>query len=374
MTQLDFRPPFQAARSKLSSAIGRSVSIIAKSDSREHNRLSRNTPADEKNGSEEAELEETFDHTYEKVDGTNCFERYRIDLFNRMDKYLAEEYVKWLHYSKLFEDQHNVAMATRFAFYASEAYRNLELLDSCWAGNLLLPRHGFVIVNFSSVPFNPEIRRGELHIIVKALHFGASDPSKVYCVGEFEEPTQVSTSILDTLRNWSNTVLSYFGNAITYSALESNQLDLVRAISQVPFNGSSYDSIEFDRPLIFHFERRSISVCKATKFKPIKLSFYQRSKPYRRDRRLGWVQLKLDAMKDYNSIATKMMLRDGDENASSLVQLRVKVREPLVKSIRAIAEKHMILFEDHPDHRFPSAFSQNETQIDYSSDSVDIVE
>lgn len=247
------------------------------------------------------------------------------------------------HYKTLFEEQNNVPMASRFITYSLGTTKNLDLLRHCLINNEDLPNFKFEQVNFNCVPTNIDVKEKELQLVVRASKLPISENAMVYVVAEFQFPRPSEVTISESIFRWFHQVKIEPKNLYCCSSEASRQLDIIYSTDLVPFYEPDSVYMEFDRPLSFYVDRGKSRTLKR-KFKPVKLTFYEKTSFLTCDKKLGTVQLKIDDINDEISIKTKSPIMDGRRQTDASADIRINVREPLLnKSVRAHKENLLLL-------------------------------
>lgn len=259
-----------------------------------------------------------------------------------MEAYLINQMEKCDHYQKVFEQQENTTMANRFAAYSVDSAKSLDLLRTSQKNNEEPPKYRFELINFNSSPINCDVRERELQLAVKVANLQVPSDHLVYIVAEFEYPVSEAKTLANSL-----------GQKIRYAKIEPkrlcicssepSQLDLVYSTTEKPFTDPESEYLFFERPLTFSVEKGKSRTFKR-KFKPIKLTFFQKTNFYRQDKKLGTVQVRIESINDEVSSVLRVPLMNGRKKTEADAEVKVRVREPLVDtSVRALEEKLLYL-------------------------------
>lgn len=276
-------------------------------------------------------------------DPESCFEENRINFFTQVEAKLMAQIDKCDYYRRYFEEQSNETLANKFAACMVNTSKDLELLRNCWHKNEKLPTHKFEILSFNCVPTNVEVKDKELQLIVKTLGLPVAEHAMIYVIGEFDFPVPKDDTVTNSfLRN-----LHYARvepkNILCCSRGPKCQLDKVYSTLIKPFTHPDSKYLEYNRPLSFFVEKGRSRTLKR-KFKPIKLTFYEKKGPLRFDKKLGTVLINIDSINDEISSIIRMPVMDGRKQTEASAEVKVKVREALVnKTIRAHEEKLVML-------------------------------
>lgn len=270
------------------------------------------------------------------------YEKHRASFFNQLENALSLQINKCDYYKKYFEEQNNPTLANKFAAYSMSGVKNLELLKLSWKNNEVLPKYKYEILNFSCLPVNVDVQDRELQLVVKTSNLPVTDNAQIYVMAEFFFPSSKNETITESFARWIRNIKIEPKSAC--SDEKHRQLDMIYANPNfVPFNDPESKMMEFDRPLSFFIERGKSRTLKR-KFKPIKLTFYEKTNFFRLDKKIGVVQVKIDDINDEISLVTRLPLMNGRKQTEASADIRVKIREPLVnKSIRAHEERILFL-------------------------------
>lgn len=279
------------------------------------------------------------------IDPENSFrlEKHKASFFAQMEKYLNDQVALCNYYKQLYEDQKNDTMANLFATHLLNTNRDLDLLRIAARNNENLPKYKIETVTFNGVPVNVDVKERELQLVVRTSKLSVSaENAQIYVIGEFsfglsDEP--VST----TISRWFHHVKVEPRNLVCCSVDASRQLDIIYSTDGKPFMNPSSEWLEFDRPLLFTVNKGKSRTHKR-KFKPLKLTFFERTNLLKSDKKLGTIQLKVDAINDEARIKTKQVIMNGRKDTGAYADIQIKVWKPLVENtIRAHEEKLLIL-------------------------------
>lgn len=259
-----------------------------------------------------------------------------------MEAYLINQIEKCDYYQSLFEQQENTTMANRFAAYSVDSAKSLDLLRTSIKNNEEPPKHRFELINFNSSPINVDVKERELQLVVKVANLSVPEDHIAYIVAEFEYPAAEARTVADS-----------FGQKIRYARIEPKrlcicsseptQLDLVYSTTEKPFTEPDSEYLYFERPLTFSVEKGKSRTFKR-KFKPIKLTFFHKTRFYRQDKKLGSIQVRIESINDEVCSVLRSPLMNGRKKTDADAEVKVRVREPLVDtSVRAIEEKLLYL-------------------------------
>lgn len=274
-----------------------------------------------------------------------CFEvePHRASFFVQIEDYLEQQIAKCDHYQGVFEKQNNITMANRFKTYSATSRQHLELLRYCWKNNDPLPKYTFENLCLNCLPINIEVKEKELQIVVKASNLSGLSSSSTYIIAEFEFPHPRDETMTNYLSRWFHYVTIEPKKLLCCSGEEPRQLDKVHSTDDVLFTDPEGKVTSYDRPLTFFVDKGKSRTLKR-KFKPIKLTFYEKTNICACDKRLGSVLVKIDAISDDSTVIARLPIMNGRKQTASIAEVRVKVKEPLVnKSIRAHEEKLLML-------------------------------
>lgn len=272
------------------------------------------------------------------------FEKHRASFFAQLEKALILQKDKCDHYKRYFEQQNDSTMAERLAAYSQSTCEDLETLKTLWKNNEILPKYRHETVNLNCLPINTDVKEKELQLTVKASNLPITNNAQFYIIAEFSFPGSKDETLIDSFGRWIDSLKIEPKNLCICSEREPRQLDLIYANPEfVPFVDPEGGQIEFNKPISFFIERGKSRTLKR-KFKPIKLTFYEKTNLFRCDKKFGMVQVKIDDINDEISIMTKQPIMNGRKQTEAVAEIGVKVREPLVnKSIRAHEEKLIYL-------------------------------
>lgn len=270
--------------------------------------------------------------------------------FEQMEKYLLEQIDRCLYYKGVFTLQENTTLASKFETLYNLTKNDVEIVRSAWRDHMSLPRYAFEIINMTCVPTNTNIQDKELQVSIKVTGLPVTDHLAVYCIGEFVFPIEnKDETIGESLGRWSRYV-KIEPNRLLGCCCSSDkqqaqrQLDIVYSAVDKPF----YEPVEsrqiyFDRPMSFFLEKGRSRTLKR-KFMPIKLTFYERTNIFRRDKVIGFVQMRIDDINDDATVMQQLTVTSGRKQIEALVDARCRVRHPLVdKSMRNHQEKILVL-------------------------------
>lgn len=262
--------------------------------------------------------------------------------FAQMEKSLLDQVALCSYYKKLFEDQKNGTMANMFSTHLSITNRDLDLLRLAMKNNESLPKYKLETVTFNCVPINVDVKERELQLVIRTSKLAVPDNAQIYVIGEFSfslNDQPMSTAI----SRWFHHVKLEPKNLICCSVDASRQLDIIHSTDRKPFTNPDSEWLEFDKPMLFTVNKGKSRTHKR-KFKPIKLTFYQKTYLLKSDKKLGTVQLKVDSINDEARISTKQVIMNGRKDTGAFADIQIKVWKPLVENtIRAHEEKLLIL-------------------------------
>lgn len=278
------------------------------------------------------------------VDGKNLeFESHRAAFFSQMETFLLQQIARCQYYKETFEKQSNVTMANKFATYSLSSTKHLELLQLCWRNNEPLPKFKFENVCFNCLPVNIDVKDKELQLIIKTSNMKVSPGASIYSIAEFEFPHPRDEPMTNYMARWIHYAKIDHKKLFCCSGEESRQLDIVHSIDIAQIFDPENKFTSFNRALTFFVDKGKSRTLKR-KFKPIKLIFYEKTSIFKCDNRLGSALVRIDAINDESSLLARIPITNGRKQTDAFVEVRIKVREPLVnKSIRSHEEKMMLL-------------------------------
>lgn len=301
----------------------------------------KTTTVQEVNQDDDANVGEDF----VMVAPDQCFEvePHRASFFVQIEDYLGQQIARCDYYQGVFEKQNNITMANKFKTYSAVSAQHLELLRYCRKNNDPLPKYTFERFCLNCLPVNIEIKEKELQIIVKVSNLSGLSSSPTYIIAEFEFPHPRDETMTNYLTRWFHYVTIEPKKLLCCSGGESRQLDMVPSTDDVLFTDPEGKVTSYDRPLTFFVDKGKSRTLKR-KFKPIKLTFYEKTNICACDKRLGCVLVKIDAINDDSTVIARLPIVNGRKQTAAIAEVRVKVKEPLVnKSIRAHEEKLLML-------------------------------
>lgn len=261
----------------------------------------------------------------------------------QMDSYLAVQAEKFSYYKSYFDNQGNITMASKFESLATVTLQDQETLRQIINENGELPRFNFDYVRMSCVPANVDVKEKELQIVIKTSNLPVEENSLTYIIAEFEFPVVREETVSESIGRWAHSVKIEPKNLICCSRESNRQLDIIYSTDVKPFFDPESKLTEYDRPLTFFVDKGKSRTLKR-KFKPVKLTFYEKTSFVRCDKKLGTVQIKIDGINEDASIVSRLPIMNGRKQTEASAEVRVKVREPLVeKTIRTHSEKMLVL-------------------------------
>lgn len=336
-------PPLKA-RNDESDKIAITISSVDKNDKDvKHSVDSKATPAKEAN---QNLLDDDTGDDFVMVPAAKqvpVLEPNRNSIFASMESYFVKQIAMCDYYKNVFEKQENIALATKFITYSTSSIKHLELLRFCWKNNEPLPNYRFEQLYFSCLPVNFDIKEKELQITIKTQNLTSSPSAATYIIGEFDFSTPSDEPITAYLARWIHYVTIEPKKMLCCSSEESRQLDIVHSNDQVLFTDPEGRYKSYDRPLNF-FVHKGKSKTLKRKFKPIKLTFYEKTGIFACDKRLGTILVRIDDINDDSTISTKLPIMHCRKQTQATADIKVQVREPLVnKTIRAHEESVLLL-------------------------------
>lgn len=246
------------------------------------------------------------------------------------------------YYKQMFEQQGNMTLANRFAGYSVDSSKSLELLRTSLQNNEDTPEYRFESVTFACSPIDLEVREKELQLEVKVKNLAIPSDAIAYIIAEFEFPCSKDETVSETLGRKIRYV-KIEPSRFCFCSGEPSQLDVVYCTTVKPFTESESEETYFERPLAFFVDKGRSRTLKR-KFKPVKLTFFHKTRFYRQDTKLGTIQVRIDSINDEICSIHKLPLMNGRKKTDAEAEVKVKVREPLVdKSARDIEEKLLYL-------------------------------
>lgn len=272
------------------------------------------------------------------------YEKHRLSFFAQMETHLLKQVDKCEYYKQLFKQLDNPTMANQFETYAISSAKSLDILKECLRNNAWLPNYKFEVANFNAVPTNVDVKEKELQISVRTANLNNERPSaEFYVIAEFIFPRPSAESFTGSIQRWLHHVRVEPKDFCSCFGEDSKQLDIIYSNSLVPFNNPESDLKLYDRPFSLYIDKGKSRTLKR-KFKPVKLTFYEKSGAFRLDRKLGTIQLRVDDINDEATLSFNQPIMNGRRATSASAIVKVRVREPLVtKTIRSIDEKMLIL-------------------------------
>lgn len=281
-----------------------------------------------------------------KLDADDSYveESDRADFLNQLEKILTYQSEMCKHYAEAFDKHGNITMAQKFHLYHHTTDNDLELLQKVFrAPGAEIPRYKFDPIYFNCLPTNVDVRPQELQIQIKSCAFPGTDNTSIYVIGEFEFPIQKEESLGESFARWWKNVKIEPKKVLFCRNPAARQLDMIYGTNVKPFNNPDDNLIIFDRPLSFFVDKGKSRTLKR-KFKPIKLTVYEKNSLAKADKKLGHVQFKIDDINEESTIITRRNLVCGRKETTYFVDIKIKVREPLVnKAIKAHEEKMLLL-------------------------------
>ena len=265
--------------------------------------------------------------------------------FAQMEAFLLLQLEKCTFYKSLFEKQDNTTMANKFETMLNLTTNDLEIVRSSWRDRGELPRYAFEIVKMICIPSNVDVKEKEMLITVKISSLPVAVDAMVYAVAEFEFPLSgKEETIGESLGRWSKSVKIEPKRLVNCcSEADSRQLDMIFSTDVKPFYATDSKQMQFDRAARFYIEKGKSRTLKR-KFKPVKLTFYEKTNLLRCDNKLGTVQVRVDGINDNATVVHRLPIMNGRKQTEAYTDIRVRVREPLVdKSLKNHGEKMLIL-------------------------------
>lgn len=263
--------------------------------------------------------------------------------FAQMESVLALQLEKCYFYKTYFERQGNISMVTRFSTLASLTSQDLSMLRSRWDEGGDLPKFKFDYVKMNCMPTNIDIKEKELQIAVKTSNLPVAENSMTYIIAEFEFPVAKEETLAESIARWLHLVKIEPKNLFYCTSAYSRQLDIIYSTNIKPFFDPDSKLTEYDRALQFYVDKGKSRTLKR-KFKPVKLTFYERTSFFRCDKQLGTAQIKVDAINEDVFIVSRSPIMNGRKQTEAFADIKVRVREPLVdKTVRAHKEKILVL-------------------------------
>ena len=263
--------------------------------------------------------------------------------FTQMEAYLLLQLERCKHYKSFFESQANASMVNKFDTLIKLTARDLEILRTSALEGSQVPNFTFEIVPMVGVPINVDVKEKELKIEVRVSSLPVAKDSTTYIIAEFDFARQ--GTFADSIRRYMRAV-SIDPKNLMNCCCSSNctrQLDVVFSTDIKPFNSPESKSIEFNRAIQF-FVDKGQSRNQRRRFRPVKLTVYEKTSLFCRDRRIGSVQIRVDGINEDALIVSRHQLVDNRKQLDAMIDVKVKVREPLVdKSLRTHEEKILVL-------------------------------
>lgn len=265
--------------------------------------------------------------------------------FTQMEAYLIAQLDKLDHYKNFFAKQENTTLANKFETLFNVTTNDLEIVRTTWQECGQLPRFAFERVQMTCVPTNVDVKERELMITVKISGLPVEENATIYVIGEFEYPlTGKQETLAESIGRWSHNIKiepSKFFKCFTRN--DRRQLDMIYSTDLLPFYEADSKQIHFDRALKFFVDKGKSRTLKR-KFKPVKLTFYKRTNILSFDKKIGSVQIKIDAINDESTIMHRPHIMFERKRTDACVDIISRVREPLVdKSLRVHEEKVLVL-------------------------------
>lgn len=264
--------------------------------------------------------------------------------FTQMEAYLVLQLERCNHYKSFFESQANDSMVNKFDALINSTTKDLEMLRKTVREGGQLPKFSFEIVPVTSTPINVDLKEKELKIEIKTSGLPVAEDSTTYIIAEFDFPITSQETFADSIRRFVHGVRIEPKNLICCCLPEdTRQLDIIFSTTTKPFNDPESESTEYDRAIQLFVDKGKSRTLRR-KFKPVKLTVYEKASIIRCDRRIGSVQIKVDGINDEAVIVSRHQLVDNRKQLEAAIDVRVKVREPLVdKSLRPHEEKILML-------------------------------
>lgn len=265
--------------------------------------------------------------------------------FAQIEAYLQLQLQKCAYYKKIFEGQSNLSLAAKFETFHSITLRDLELLQRCWREGKGVPKFKFEPAKVTCVPTNVEMKERELHLVIKASNLPVADNSVTYVIAEFQFPlTGKEETIAESTGRWVRNVKIDPKNLMCCSGSDDPpQLDMVFSVSSKPFYDPNSNMVEYERPIKFFIDKGRSRTLKR-KFKPIKLTFFEKTASIRCDKKIGTVNVKIDDINDEASLIVRSTIMNGRRSTNAVTDIKVRVREPLVdKTLKTYEEKLLVL-------------------------------
>lgn len=280
----------------------------------------------------------------DKLEKDFRFEANRVSFFQQIESHLVKQVEKCDYFKNLFEKQNNATMANKFAAYSVSSTKNLEILRASLKDGLQLPKYKFNLLSFNSVPTNVDVKDKELQIVVKTSQLDKNNPTaEYYVIAEFFFPRPGASSFSESVQRWLHYAKIEPKNIIPCIGEESKQLDIIYSTLTVPFTDPDSKSKEFDRPISFFIDKGRSRTLKR-KFKPIKLTFYEKTGAFKLDKKIGSVQVRIDSVNDDATVVSRLPILNNRKPINAMADIKVRVREPLVdKTIRNCEEKMLVL-------------------------------
>jgi len=277
------------------------------------------------------------------------FEQQGATIFAQMEAYLLQQLEKCQFYKKFFEQQCDSTKVDQFGHYETKTIDALALLRRTWQNSQLLPRHEFMEIELNCMPINVDTKDKELKLEIRTVDLPSGEDGQVYAIAEFEFPHPVNEPLMSTFTRWLHYVRIDLNNLFRLSHGLNRQLDIVYASNTVTFYKPDSRSVNYNRPVSFFVDKGKSRTLKR-KFKPIKLTFFEKTNFCTCDKKLGSVLVRIDEINDECTIVSKLPVMDGRKQTKALAKIKVKVREPLVnKSTRPIKEKLLLLLDQQSD-------------------------
>ena len=270
-------------------------------------------------------------------------ESHRASFFSQMETMLAQQIDKCNYYARIFKEQDNLTMATRFETYSQTTSSCLEILKTSSRNNESVPMHRFETITLSCMPVNIDIKERELQLVVKTSNLPVAKDAQLYIIAEFAFPQPRAETITGAIERWVHSAKIEPRNLLCCSDSGPRQLDIIYSTNEVPFTDPKSKLTEYSRALTFFVDKGKSRTLKR-KFNPVKLTFYEKRGLFRCDKKLGFIQVRVEGINDENILKTRQQIMDGRKQTEAIAEVKVRVREPLVdKSIRAHEEKLLIL-------------------------------
>ena len=263
----------------------------------------------------------------------------------QLEQFLLAQLEKCTHYKSVFETQDNSTLASKFETLYNVTVNDLDIVRKTWQTEQQLPGYAFEKVFMTCLPTNLDVKEKELEISVKVSSLPVASNAHIYAIGEFEFPiTGKEESFSDFWGRWTHTMKIEPMRALKrYAGGKTHQLDLIHCTDIKPFHKQASKLTYFDRALKFFIDKGKPLTLRR-RFKPIKLTFYEKNNLFKLDRKLGSVQIKIDGINDFATFVKRLPIILGRRQLDAFAEIKVRVREPLVdKSLKNHRERLLVL-------------------------------